>query len=106
MLTLLVLTLQCHGESDTRGAVHSPASEQVLLILILVSLMLSQLLCACRSVEERARTNPGRWRRMVAWHDACGAIDGSPDHALYNRIVAVWRCLGDRAEKELADLDG
>ncbi len=34
-------------------------------------------------------------RRMVAWHDARGSIDSSPDDPLYNKIVDVWRMLGE-----------
>jgi nucleoside-diphosphate-sugar epimerase len=40
-------------------------------------------------------------RRMVAWHDARGAIDHAPDHTLYDRIVSVWRDLGEHAVQAL-----
>ncbi len=44
-------------------------------------------------------------RRMVAWHDARGSIDTSPDDPLYNKIVDVWRMLGESACREMATLD-
>lgn len=44
-------------------------------------------------------------RRMVAWHDARGAIDNAPDHPLYDRIVSVWRDLGENAVQALAGWD-
>jgi nucleoside-diphosphate-sugar epimerase len=44
-------------------------------------------------------------RRMVAWHDERGAIDGSPDDPLYNKIVEVWRALSQEAIREMAPLD-
>jgi nucleoside-diphosphate-sugar epimerase len=44
-------------------------------------------------------------RRMVAWHDARGEIDDSPDHPLYDRIVFVWRNLGENAVQALAGWD-
>lgn len=44
-------------------------------------------------------------RRMVAWHDARGSIDTSPDDPLYNKIVDVWRMLGESACREMASLD-
>jgi hypothetical protein len=43
-------------------------------------------------------------RRMVAWHDARGAIDNAPDDPLYEAIVSTWLRLGDEAEKTLAGL--
>ena len=44
-------------------------------------------------------------RRLVAWHDKRGLIDGSADDPLYDRIVSVWRRLGDQAVSEMAGLD-
>jgi nucleoside-diphosphate-sugar epimerase len=44
-------------------------------------------------------------RRLVAWHDERGLIDGSPGDPLYDRIVSAWRRVGERAERELAGAD-
>ncbi|MCU0519951.1 MAG: NAD-dependent epimerase/dehydratase family protein [Anaerolineae bacterium] len=44
-------------------------------------------------------------RRMIAWHDARGDVDSSPDDPLYNKIVDVWRTLGESAVREMASLD-
>ncbi len=44
-------------------------------------------------------------RRMLAWHDARGAIDTSPDDPLYNKIVDVWRTLGESAVRAMVSLD-
>jgi nucleoside-diphosphate-sugar epimerase len=44
-------------------------------------------------------------RRMVAWHDERGAIDGSPEYPFYDQIVAAWQRLGEAIVKELAGLD-
>ena len=40
-------------------------------------------------------------QRMVAWHDARGAIDSAPDHALYNRIITVWQAVAEQAVEAL-----
>jgi nucleoside-diphosphate-sugar epimerase len=45
-------------------------------------------------------------RRMVAWHDARGAIDNSPDYALYDQIVSAWRRHSKTLVSEFAGLDG
>ena len=44
-------------------------------------------------------------RRMVAWHDARGEIDNSPDHPLYDQIVSAWRALVEDAVQALAGWD-
>ncbi len=44
-------------------------------------------------------------RRMVDWHDARGEIDSCPDDPLYNKLVEVWRALGDKAVAEMGPLD-
>jgi nucleoside-diphosphate-sugar epimerase len=44
-------------------------------------------------------------RRMVAWHDARGAIDSSPDFHLYDEIVSAWRRHSEELVREFAGLD-
>jgi nucleoside-diphosphate-sugar epimerase len=44
-------------------------------------------------------------RRMVAWHDARGAIDNSPDHPLYDQIVSAWRRHSEELVREFTESD-
>jgi nucleoside-diphosphate-sugar epimerase len=44
-------------------------------------------------------------RRMVAWHDARGAIDNSPDDPLYDQIVSAWRRHSEELVREFTESD-
>ena len=44
-------------------------------------------------------------RRMVAWHDARGEIDNSPEYPLYDQIVSAWRHSSEDLVSEFAGLD-
>jgi hypothetical protein len=44
-------------------------------------------------------------RRMVAWHDARGEIDESPEYPLYDRIVFAWQRMSEELVREFAGVE-
>ena len=43
-------------------------------------------------------------RRAIDWLEAHGGFEDCADHPFYDRIIAAWQRLSDRAADELSDL--